>query len=423
MQSAPTHPALAQRGETSDRPSSPNRIVREAHERLSPSVDSSTKCRSRKKFSQAALDFRILNSQCLQCLEVIRVKNDFGISNAFFRLEMWNSRHLVRIANQRRRTPEVPRLIILLKNGGFSMAFSSLNSGGLIIRQKEPRNLEFPFDRLDTYLTPVESFYIRSHFPAPTLQADSYRLSVEGAVKNPFAITYDELKRLPAKTIVATLECAGNSRVFLVPQMPGAQWELGAVGNAEWTGVPLATLLDRAGLTGKAADVVLEGADRGQPAEKPSPPEPISFSRSVRLDKALDDVLIAYLMNGVDLPHDHGFPVRAIVPGHYGMASVKWLTHIRVLEEQFQGYWQTTDYAYWGEVDGIPVRRPLSEIKLKSEIARPRTLEVVPKGQLYRVYGAAWCGVADVVTVELTTDGGLTWATANFLDPIRRHAW
>src|ERR1700716_1626041 len=155
---------------------------------------------------------------------------------------------------------------------GSRAALPSVNPGGLIIRQKEPRNLEFPFVRLDTYLTPVESFYIRSHFHAARLQRDSYRLSVEGAVKNPFAITYDELKRLPAKTLVATLECAGNSRVFLVPQMPGAQWELGAVGNAEWTGVPLATLLERAGLTGKACDVVLEGADRGKPAEKPAPP-------------------------------------------------------------------------------------------------------------------------------------------------------
>jgi len=286
---------------------------------------------------------------------------------------------------------------------------STSHAGGLIIRQEEPRNLEFPFDRLDTYLTPVESFYIRSHNSAPTLQRDSYRLSVEGAVKNPFAITYEELKRLPARTSVATLECAGNSRVFLVPQRPGAQWELGAVGNAEWTGVPLATLLDRAGITGNALEVVLEGADRGLPKEPPTPPEPISYSRSVPLDKALDDVLLAFAMNGSDLPQDHGFPIRAVVPGHDGMASVKWLTHVRVLEEQFQGYWQTTDYAYWDEVDGIPVRRPLSELKLKSEIARPRTLEVVPKGQLYRVYRAAWGGVADVVTVELTTDGGLTW--------------
>ena len=302
-------------------------------------------------------------------------------------------------------------------------ALSSAHSGGLIIRQREPRNLEFPFDRLDSYLTPVESFYIRSHFPAPTLQADSYRLSVEGAVKNSFAITYDELKRLPATTIVATLECAGNSRVFLVPQKAGAQWELGAVGTAEWTGVPLATLLRKAGLSAGACDVVLEGADRGHPAEPPTPPELISYSRSVPLEKALDDVLIAYAMNGVDLPPDHGHPVRAIVPGHYGMASVKWLTHVRVLEEQFQGYWQTSDYGYWDEVDGIPVRRPLSDIKLKSEIARPSTLEVLPSGQLYKVYGAAWGGGEDIVTVEVTTDGGLTWAPATFLDPIRPHAW
>ena len=110
---------------------------------------------------------------------------------------------------------------------GPRAALPSINSSGLIIRQKEPRNLEFPFDRLDSYLTPAGSFYIRSHFTAPRLQPESYRLSLEAAVKNPFAITYDELKRLPAKTIVATLECAGNSRVFLVPQMAGAQWELG----------------------------------------------------------------------------------------------------------------------------------------------------------------------------------------------------
>src|SRR5258707_7970326 len=156
---------------------------------------------------------------------------------------------------------------------------SSRNSSGLIIREEQPRNLEFPFDRLDTYLTPVESFYIRSHNSGPILQRDSYRLSVEGAVKNPFTINYDELKRLPATTSVVTLECAGNSRVFLVPQRHGAQWELGAVGNAEWTGVLLATLLDRAGITGKAREVVLEGAGRVKMVDRPSPPVPISVRR------------------------------------------------------------------------------------------------------------------------------------------------
>lgn len=292
----------------------------------------------------------------------------------------------------------------------------------VIIREDEPRNVEFSLE-LDTYLTPVEVFYIRSHFPTPAIHTDEYQLSVAGAVKNRFVVTYQELKKLPTKTRVATLECAGNSRVFLAPQKPGAQWQLGAVGNAEWTGVRLATLLDRAGLDVKACEVVLEGADRGRPKEGPKPLEPISYSRSIPVSKALDDVLIAYLMNGVELTPDHGFPVRAIVPGHYGMASVKWLTQIFVLNEQFQGYWQTTDYGYWDNVDGIPVRRPLSELKLKSIIVHPSTLEQIPRGKRYSIYGAAWCGEADVVEVEVTTDGGVTWDKADFIDPIRAHAW
>jgi len=292
----------------------------------------------------------------------------------------------------------------------------------VIIREDEPRNVEFSLE-LDTYLTPVELFYIRSHFPTPTMQAKDYQLSVAGAVKNSFVLTYQELKNLPTKTRVATLECAGNSRVFLAPQKPGAQWQLGAVGNAEWTGVPLATLLDRAGLNDKACEVVLEGADRGRPKEGPKPLEPISYSRSIPVSKALDDVLIAYLMNGVELTPDHGFPVRAIVPGHYGMASVKWLTHILVLNEQFQGYWQTTDYGYWDNTDGIPVRRPLSELKLKSIIAHPSTFELIPKGEKYLVYGAAWSGEAEVVEVEVSTDRGLKWDKAEFIDPIQAHAW
>ncbi len=306
---------------------------------------------------------------------------------------------------------------------GRSVVLPSGDSAGLIVRELQPKNFEFAFDRLDAYLTPVDCFYIRNHFSTPTIQLDGHRLRVEGCVGKPFEITYDELRSLPARTVVATLECAGNGRVFLAPQESGAQWELGAVGTAEWTGVKLATLLHRAGVNANACEVVLEGADRGQPKEKPKPPEPVSFSRSVALAKALEDVLIAYDMNGTDLPPDHGFPLRAIVPGHYGMASVKWLTRIRVVEEPFLGYWQTTEYAYWKEIDGVPVRRALSELKLKSAIARPRTFESVPRGQLYAVYGAAWSGTTDVVTVEVTTDGGETWGTADFLDPIRPHAW
>src|SRR3954470_14077027 len=301
---------------------------------------------------------------------------------------------------------------------------SRFAAAGLIIRQQEPKNLESPFDRLNSYLTPTELFYIRSHFPTPNLKGTSYRLRIGGAVARPFSLSYDALRSMPSETRVATLECAGNSRVFLVPQVQGAQWELGAVSNAEWTGVPLRALLERAGLAEDACEIVLEGADRGTPKEEPVPPVPISYTWGLPRAKALrSEVLIAYQMNGRELPRDHGFPVRAIVPGHYGMASVKWLTGIQAVREPFHGYWQTTDYAYWALMDGKPVRRPLGEMQLKSQIARPRVCETLAPNRIYTISGAAWAGETDVTEIAVSTDGGRTWADAEFIDPVRRYAW
>lgn len=301
---------------------------------------------------------------------------------------------------------------------------AQFSSAGLVIRQKEPKNFETPFDRIDSYLTPTELFYIRSHFPTPNFDRASYTLRIDGAVRNPFAMSYEELRSMRSETRVATLECAGNSRVFLVPQVQGAQWELGGVSNAEWTGVPLRALLECAGLAEDACEIVLEGADRGTPKEQPLPPDPISYARSLPRAKAIGpDVLIAYQMNGRDLSRDHGFPVRAIVPGHYAMASVKWLTRIQAVQEPFHGYWQTSDYGYWASMDGKPVRRALGEMKLKSEIARPRFYETLAPNRIYPVSGAAWAGETDVTEIAVSTDGGQTWAEAEFLDPVRRHAW
>src|ERR1700732_506014 len=295
---------------------------------------------------------------------------------------------------------------------------------GRIIRQKEPTNLEMPSDRFDSYLTPTELFYIRSHFPAPKIDAAGYQLRIDGAVRNPLALSYRELREMPSETRTATLECAGNGRVFLVPQVRGAQWELGAVGNAEWTGVPLRALLERAGLEDDACEVVLEGADRGIPTEEPIPPGPISYARSVPREKAIQpEVLIAYQMNGRDLSRDHGYPVRAIVSGHYGLASVKWLTRIQAVREPFQGYWQTSDYGDWVSLDGKPVRRALAEMKLKSAIARPRVYETLLPHRSYTVFGAAWAGETDVTEIAVSTDDGQTWVEAHFIDHARRHAW
>jgi DMSO/TMAO reductase YedYZ molybdopterin-dependent catalytic subunit len=154
---------------------------------------------------------------------------------------------------------------------------TALNPVGLIIRQKDPDNLEMPFDQLGEFITPSELFYIRSHFPIPELDPVAFRLSIRGAVRNELSLSYAALRAMPSRRCVATLECAGNSRVFLAPPVPGAQWELGAVGNEEWTGVPLSVLLESAGLANGVCDIVLEGADRGVPKEEPKPPGPISI--------------------------------------------------------------------------------------------------------------------------------------------------
>src|SRR3989442_1760380 len=148
------------------------------------------------------------------------------------------------------------------------------SSAGLIIRQKEPRNLESPFDQIDSYLTPTELFYIRSHFPIPSLDRATYQLRIDGAVRHPFALSYEELRSMRSETRVATLECAGNWRVVVVPEVQGARGEGGAVSNAEWAGVPLRALLARAGLEKDAWEIVLEGAAREIPKEEPVPPEP-----------------------------------------------------------------------------------------------------------------------------------------------------
>ena len=302
------------------------------------------------------------------------------------------------------------------------MGVAVAGRAGLIVREWEPVNLEAPFEQMDGLITPTELFYVRSHFHAPELDAAEHRLRVGGAVRQPFEISLKEVRAMPAVTRTATLECAGNGRIFLIPQVGGAQWELGAVSTAEWTGVPLAGLLERAGLEPDVCELVLEGVDRGMPREPPVPPGETRYARSLPVGKA-KDVMIAYAVNGEALPRDHGFPLRAIVPGHYGMASVKWLCGIRAVRSPFRGYFQTTDYAYWAEEEGHPVRRALGVNALKSAIAQPRTREVLPAGTRYVVRGAAWGSETHVASVEISSDGGERWAAAEMLDPVTPGVW
>lgn len=294
---------------------------------------------------------------------------------------------------------------------------------GMITREREPVNLEMPFANLDGFITANENFYVRCHFPIPSVDPQTWRLKVSGAVDREVEFSYDELRKLKSRTLTVTIECAGNSRVFLVPKVKGVQWELGAVGNAEWTGVLLSELLRTAGLKENAREVILEGADKGMASEAPHPDGRIHFARSLPLKKAVDDVLLAYQMNGDLLPPSHGFPLRAVVPGWYGMASVKWLHRIIVTDRPFFGYYQTVDYAFWERGDNGPSLTPLSRMRAKAEISRPAVNGIVPANDNYIVEGAAWTGESEITGVEVSTDGGRTWDEATLLGDSLANAW
>src|SRR6266705_1183723 len=294
---------------------------------------------------------------------------------------------------------------------------------GRIVRGEDPLNLEMPFSSLDQFITPTESFYVRTHFPIPAIDKDEWWLHVEGAVEKPFEINYEELLKLESVTIPATLECAGNNRNSLEPKVKGVQWGLGAVGTAEWTGVPLAILLDRAEVKPEAREVILEGADEGVLEEPKRPPGIVKFARSIPLLKAREDVLLTYKMNGNELPPQHGFPLRAIVPGWYAMASIKWLQRVIVTDRPFTGYYQTMDYAYWARRGDIVEVVPLTEMQIKAEIAKPAQGEIVSANSNIRVHGAAWTSDGEITKVELSTDGGSTWSETNLLSEPKPNAW
>jgi DMSO/TMAO reductase YedYZ molybdopterin-dependent catalytic subunit len=294
---------------------------------------------------------------------------------------------------------------------------------GRIVRSESPLNLEMPFSTLDNFITPTKSFYVRTHFPIPAIDRDAWWLQVEGEVEKAFAINYEQLITFESVTAPVTLECAGNNRSFLEPKVKGVQWHLGAVSTAEWTGVRLSTLLDRASPKPNACEVILEGADCGMLEDPKGPPGELTFARSIPLEKARRDVLLAYKMNGEDLPPEHGFPVRAIVPGWYAMASVKWLQRIIVTDRPFTGYYQTIDYAYWDKRDDIAELKPLTEMQVKAEIARPAENEIVPAKSSVCVRGGAWACDAEITKVELSTDGGATWSDTKLLGESKPNAW
>jgi DMSO/TMAO reductase YedYZ molybdopterin-dependent catalytic subunit len=227
---------------------------------------------------------------------------------------------------------------------------------------------------------------------------------------------------MPTRTVTATLECAGNGRGLVKPPLRGVGWQQGAVSNAEWVGVPLAAVLDKAGIRGSAVDVVLEGTDKGvMPTEAWL--GPIQFARGLPVAKARQpDVLLAFRMNGADLPASHGFPVRAIVSDWYGVSSVKWLQRINVSDREFKGYFQTLDYTTFERRNGQPQLAPITDLQIKSLIAQPTAGTVLGTNTPVRIHGAAW-SASPVSRVDVSTDGGRTWQAARLLGDAVPHAW
>jgi DMSO/TMAO reductase YedYZ molybdopterin-dependent catalytic subunit len=284
----------------------------------------------------------------------------------------------------------------------------------------QPENSETPLDSVRSWVTPTRLFFVRNHFSVPAVDLAAWRLIVEGRVTKRRAWTWDDLMDLPERTVFATVECAGNGRSFLAERQPGVQWGAGAVGHAEWTGVPLALVLERCGLEPDAVEVLFEGADVGT---EPDHPEPMPFKRSLPMAKALHpDTLLAFRMNGEILDPTHGYPLRLFVPGWYGVASVKWLRRIEVLNAPFRGYFQSVKYTVQRTTEHGVESEIVGPMMPKSEIIRPRAGAVLGLGA-NRLFGAAWAGEDSVGRVEVSTDGGATWNSATLMGLQAPYSW
>ena len=313
---------------------------------------------------------------------------------------------------------------------GRADAQSGSTPPGMTVRMHEPRNLETPVDQLATGtegVTSAEHFYVRSHFAQPKMDLSTWKLRVEGHVETPVEFTLDDLKKLNGVKKTLTMECAGNGRVFLTPAARGLQWGFGGVGTAAWDGITLASVLEKAKPKKGASDVVFIGADKGTIAADPSTPGPIHYDRSIPFDKAVKpETILAWGMNGEGLTPAHGFPLRAVVGGWYGMASVKWLTRIVVIDKPHTGYWQTFDYSYFTRTNDLPTMVPVTRMQPKAIITSHVEGCNVKSGVETSVSGLAWSGEAAAKVVELSADGEKTWTKVDLdtnADPFVWQRW
>jgi sulfane dehydrogenase subunit SoxC len=282
------------------------------------------------------------------------------------------------------------------------------------------RNHGLPLEALRYPITPAGLHYLLTHYDIPTVEEASFRLELTGAVERPLSLSLDELRTRERVSLPITFECAGNGRALLAPRPISQPWLTEAVGTAEWAGTPLRPLLDEAGIAPGAVEVLFTGLDRGFEDGMPQ-----AYERSLR-PADTEHALLAYEMNGAPLPPQHGHPLRLVVPGWYGMTNVKWLARITLLEEPFQGYQQAVGYRLY-DADGVP-GEPVTRMLPRSLTVPPGVPDFLTRERRLdpgpvTLTGRAWSGHGSIERVELSSDGGASFAPARLDEPLGASAW
>ena len=285
--------------------------------------------------------------------------------------------------------------------------------------QLAARNHGMPLEALRWPVTPLGLHYLLIHYDIPAVDPAAWRLRVSG--ERELSLSLGDLRERAAVTRAVTMECAGNGRARLEPHVVSQPWLLEAVGTAEWTGVPVRDVLEEAGVPASAVEVLFTGLDRGVEGGVEQ-----AYQRSLTIGEASDGPLLAYAINGEPLPPQHGFPLRLLVPGWYGMTSVKWLCAVELIDEPFAGYQQAVGYRMRAHEDdpGTPVTRMMPRALMVPPgipdfMTRARTLDAGP----VTVQGRAWSGWGAIAAVEFSADGGETWVAADLGDPTELGAW
>jgi DMSO/TMAO reductase YedYZ molybdopterin-dependent catalytic subunit len=330
------------------------------------------------------------------------------------------------------------RLLQWLAAGGASVmvggawpqrihAAQEASSQNLVVKPTPPKlffdygsNKEMRWENMSQrgYVVPNELFFVRNHTRTPRIDASTWRLKVEGSgVQRPVELAYEALLSMPSVSVIRTVECAGNGRSFFEnaygKKAQGTQWKLGAIGVAEWTGVRLRDVLDRAGLKRTAKDVMPEGLDD------------LKVRRPIPVTKAMaEDTLLAYAMNGEPLPPDHGFPVRMLVPGWIGVANIKWVGRLEVSEEALFSPWNIETYIFIGsDYQPTPPAKGLvlSMQNLKSALELDMGAQLTAGRHL--MTGRSWSPFGKITQVEYSLDRGVTWQQARLEEPRIAQAW